>query len=418
MHVLLLGAGGREHALAWRLSQSPLLSRLTLAPGNPGMKGLGTPVELITADVPAYAKTHRVDLVIVGPEQPLADGLADALADHGIPCFGPIAAGAQVETSKGYLKDLCAEHGIPAPGHARFTDPARATEYVRARPGPYVIKADGLASGKGVEIVSDLASAEATINAMLAGRFGAASKEIVIEEFLTGPEVSVFALTDGETVLSFGSAQDHKRAFDGDTGPNTGGMGGFSPSPHWTPALEEEVFATIIRPTVAALRARGIGYRGVLYAGLMLTANGPKLIEYNCRFGDPECQMLMLRLRSDVLHLAWATATGRLAGVAATFSDDPAALIVHAANGYPGTVTPGTRLRGLDAAAAVNGVKIFHAGTGADADGVFAKGGRVLNVAATGRDYGAALERAYAASALVDWPEGFYRRDIGAQWRS
>lgn len=416
MHILLVGGGGREHALAWKIAQSPLLTRLTLAPGNPGMAALGQCMDLAPGEVPAFAVQEGVDLVVVGPEAPLADGLADRLEEVGVPCFGPKADAARLETSKAFTNALCVEYHIPAPAYQSFIDATAAKAYLATLLSPYVIKADGLAAGKGVIIAATLEEAEAAVDDMLAGKFGTASKTIVVEEFLTGPEISVFALTDGESLLPFGSAQDHKRAFDGDLGPNTGGMGGFSPSPLFTPELERQVYETIIAPTLAALQAKEITYRGVLYAGLMLTKAGPKLIEYNCRFGDPECQMLLRRLQGDIVPALLGAATGNLAGMRLDWSQEAAANIVYATKGYPEGYDKGSVISGIDAAEE-SGAVVFHAGTKQVGDDLQAHGGRVLNITALGEDIGTALDYAYDAIAKIDWPEGFYRQDIGAAHR-
>ena len=411
MHVLLIGAGGREHALAWKIAQSPLVRRLTCAPGNPGTAAVAANVPM-PDDVPAWARAEGVDLVVVGPEQPLADGLADALAAAGIPCFGPTRAAARLETSKAFVKDLCAEAGIPTAASATFTDEAEAHAYLRGQPGPYVVKADGLASGKGVVIADALEDAEAAVADMIGGRFGEAGTRIVIEEHLSGPEVSVFALTDGESVLPFGTARDYKRAFDGDEGPNTGGMGAVSPPPGLDQATVDRVYAETIRPALDLMRARGTPYVGVLYAGLMLTEAGPKLIEFNCRFGDPECQLLMRRVRSDIVPALWGAATGRLGGVGLDWKPEAAALVVLAAKGYPGAYEKGSEIGGLSAAAETGAV-VFHAGTRADGERILANGGRVLNVTGLGPTVEDAVDAAYEGTKAIDWPEGFYRSDIG-----
>jgi phosphoribosylamine--glycine ligase len=418
MHILLVGGGGREHALAWKIAKSPLVSRLTCTPGNPGTGKLAQNVVLATDDITPFCRTESVDLVVIGPEAPLADGLGDDLAAAGIPCFGPTKAGARIETSKAFVKEIAREAGIPTAAAAEFTEAGAAREYLRTVDGPYVIKADGLAAGKGVVIAADRDEAERAVDHMLGGGFGEAGMRILIEEFLEGTELSVFALTDGETLLPFGAAQDHKRAFDQDRGPNTGGMGGFSPSPLETPALLEQAYAEIIRPTLAALRSKGTIYRGVLYAGLMLTAGGPKLIEYNCRFGDPECQILMRRVRSDIVPALWGAATGRLAGVALDWIPQAAANIVLATQGYPDAYSKGSVIHGLEEVEGIDDVVVFHAGT-AEMDGnLVAIGGRVLNVTALGETVGAALDKAYHAVETIDWPQGFYRKDIGKALRS
>ncbi len=419
MNILLIGSGGREHALAWALSASPLLTRLTCAPGNPGIAKLAHCVALDVSDhvaVIAFCRAERVDLVVVGPEAPLVAGLVDDLALAGIKAFGPTRAAARLEGSKGYTKDLCTEAGIPTAAYGRFTDRAAALAYLRRQGAPIVVKADGLAAGKGVTVAMTLAEAEAAVDACFAGSFGAAGAEVVIEEFLEGEEASFFALVDGETALALATAQDHKRAFDGDQGPNTGGMGAYSPAPVMTAAMVRRTMAEIIRPTAAAMKARGTPFKGVLFAGLMITPQGPKLIEYNVRFGDPECQVLMLRLKSDLLPALLAACDGVLKSFDLRWHEDAALCVVMAAKGYPGEVARGTEIRGLDAAARMEGVEIFHAGTKADGDRIRAHGGRVLNVTARGQTVTQARERAYAAVGRIDWPEGFCRRDIG--WRA
>ncbi|MGD9740155.1 MAG: phosphoribosylamine--glycine ligase [Bauldia sp.] len=418
MRVLLIGSGGREHALAWKLAQSPLVDRLYAAPGNPG---IAQSADLVAVDlrnhakVAAFCQINAIDLVVIGPEQPLVDGLADTLRADSIPVFGPSAAAAQLEGSKGFTKDLCAAAGIPTGRYRRFTDAGAAKTYAAAEGAPIVVKADGLAAGKGVVVAMTTAEAHAAIDACFAGGFGDAGSAIIVEEYLDGREASLFALSDGTTVIPFGTAQDYKRAGDGDTGPNTGGMGAISPAPALTSALVEEAMATIVRPTIAEMARRGTPFRGVLYAGLMLTADGPKLIEYNVRFGDPECQVLMRRLDSDLAEILLAVATGRLAGEAPEWSDGAAVTVVMAARGYPGSYEKGTAIRGIGAANGIAGVTVFHAGTKLGPDGgVIANGGRVLNVTATGMDAEEARRRAYGAVAAIDWPEGTFRSDIGA----
>jgi phosphoribosylamine---glycine ligase len=420
MRVLLLGSGGREHALAWSLSASPLLTELLCAPGNGGIAELAECIALDLADhaaVVALCRERGVDFVVVGPEMPLVAGLADALAAAGIKHFGPSKAAAQLEGSKGFTKDLCRDYAIPTAAYERFSDATRAKSYVASRNKlPIVVKADGLAAGKGVVIAETRGEADAAIDACFGGAFGAAGTEVVVEEFLDGEEVSFFALSDGRSVLALASAQDHKRVGDGDTGPNTGGMGAYSPAPIMTPQMTERVLAEIVRPTVAAMAARGMPFRGVLFAGLMIGADGPKLIEYNVRFGDPECQVLMLRLRSDLLPALIATADGVLDAVDLRWRDDAALLVVMAARGYPGSYGKGDAIGGLAAAAALPGVEIFHAGTRREGDRILADGGRVLGVTGHGSTIAQARERAYAAVDAIDWPGGFCRRDIG--WRA
>jgi len=420
MKVLLVGSGGREHALTWKIAQSPLLTRLVCAPGNPGMAALGEvrPVGATDVDgLAALALEIEADLVVVGPEAALEAGLADRLERLGIPCFGHSAAAARLETSKAFTKDFCARHDLPTAGYGVFERPDDAKAALDRFKPPYVIKADGLAAGKGVAIAETREAAEAAIEDMLDGRFGAAGARVVIEEFMAGEEASLFALCDGQTSLLFGAAQDHKRAFDGDLGPNTGGMGTYSPAPVLTAALQEEADRTIVRPTVLNMAREGVPCRGVLYAGLMLTDTGPKLVEFNVRFGDPECQALMLRLQSDLLPYLHAAATGRLAELPAPqWSDEAAICVVMAARGYPDKPVAGSVIRGAEEDFGPD-VTVFHAGTSRDADGTLrAAGGRVLNVCARGATLGEARARAYAAIDRIDWPEGFFRTDIG--WRA
>ena len=418
MNILLLGGGGREHALAWKLAQSPGLDTLYAAPGNPGIAQHATLVDLDAADHRAvldFCIRHSIGLVVIGPEAPLVDGLADNLRTMGVPVFGPNRKAAQLEGSKGFTKDLCKRANIPTAAYVRVTSKDGAIAALDDFALPVVIKADGLAAGKGVIIAQSREEALEALDSMFSGAFGAAGEEVVLEEFMTGEEASFFALTDGSAILPFGSAQDHKRVGDGDTGPNTGGMGAYSPARILTPDLEQQVIDTIIRPTVDSLAAEGMPYSGVLYAGLMLTEAGPKLIEYNARFGDPECQVLMSRFDGDLAALLLAVAQGRLADQGPVALAERAALtVVMAANGYPGTPEKGGRIAGLDAAERA-GAKIFHAGT-ADRNGsLVANGGRVLNVTATGNSVAAAQAAAYAAVDAIDFPSGFCRRDIG--WR-
>ncbi|HZG10063.1 MAG TPA: phosphoribosylamine--glycine ligase [Allosphingosinicella sp.] len=419
MNVLLLGTGGREHALAWKLVQSPRLTRLFAAPGNPGINQHAAPVDLDPCDhraVVDFCRKNSIGLVVIGPEAPLVDGLADNLRTMGFCVFGPNKAPAQLEGSKGFTKDLCARHAIPTARYARASDRLAAEAALQDFLLPVVIKADGLAAGKGVVIAETQSQAEAAIAAMFDGTYGGAGASVVIEEFLEGEEASFFAITDGETVLPFGSAQDHKRVGDGDTGPNTGGMGAYSPAAILTPELQARAMADIVQPTVEALAAQGTPYSGILYAGLMLTAEGPKLIEYNARFGDPECQVLMMRMEGDLLDLLHATARGRLAEAEPPRLSGQAALtVVLAARGYPGSPQTGGTIGRLDDAAAGEGVQIFHAGTALRGDTLVAAGGRVLNVTALGASVAEARQRAYAALEAVDFPSGFCRRDIG--WR-
>lgn len=419
MNLLLIGSGGREHALAWALSASPLLDKLYCAPGNAGIADVAECVRLDPADhaaVMGFCREHNVELVVIGPEAPLVAGLGDALGAAGIRYFGPTKAAAQLEGSKGFTKDLCREANIPTAAYGRFSDAESAKTYLAAQSVPIVVKADGLAAGKGVIIATTREEAEAAVDACFSGTFGAAGSEVVVEEFLDGEEASFFALCDGETALALVSAQDHKRVGEGDTGPNTGGMGAYSPAPVMTPEITDRVMREIIVPTVETMAKRGTPFKGVLFAGLMITANGPKLIEYNVRFGDPETQVLMMRLKSDLLAALLATADGVLKDFDLRWSEDAALTVVMAANGYPGTPTKGTEIKGLEAAKLVPNVEIFHAGTRRDGDRLLADGGRVLNVTGRGRTVAEARDAAYAAIAKIDWPGGFYRSDIG--WRA
>lgn len=418
MNILLLGSGGREHALAWKLAQSPLCQTLWAAPGNPGIAEVASCIDLDVTDhaaVIAFCEANVIGLIVIGPEAPLVDGLGDALRAEGFSVFGPNQKPAQLEGSKGFTKDLCERAGIPTAGYERVSSEAAAMAALAKFGAPVVIKADGLAAGKGVTVAMTMDEAEEAVREIFSGRFGDAGAEAVIEEFMEGEEASFFALTDGSTIVPFASAQDHKRVGDGDTGPNTGGMGAYSPAPVLTPALEAEVLERIIAPTVRTLENEGIPYSGVLFLGVMLTAQGPKLIEYNCRFGDPECQVMMMRLESDLVELLHACADNRLAAIETPkFSQDTALTIVMAADGYPGTPAKGGAIAGIDKADAL-GAKVFHAGT-ALKDGVLvASGGRVLNVTARGASVTEAQAKAYAAVDAIDFPTGFCRRDIG--WR-
>jgi phosphoribosylamine---glycine ligase len=418
MNILLIGSGGREHALAWKIAASPLCDRLLIAPGNPGTAECGTNIAVDSADHPAVievCKEQSIDLVVVGPEAPLVAGIVDDLEARGIAAFGPTKAAARLEGSKAFAKELCRDAGIPTASFARFTNPQAAKAYVRGKGAPIVIKADGLAAGKGVVVAATLEEASAAIDDILGGRFGALSAEIVIEEFLSGEEASLFALCDGVTALPFGTAQDHKRAYDGDKGPNTGGMGAFSPAVVVDDALAERVMEAMIRPTLVAMAARGTPFRGFLYAGLMITREGPKLIEYNCRFGDPECQVLMPRLMTDLVTAMLAARDSVLNKFTARFSPVCTVGVVLAARGYPGNFTRGDVIGGLAAAASIEGVSIFHAGTQITSNGVVANGGRVLTVVGEGKSFEQAHARAYAAVAAIDWPGGFHRSDVGAR---
>src|ERR1700760_3676571 len=418
MHILLLGSGGREHALAWKIAASPLVTKLWCAPGN---AGIAREAECVALDVTNHAaviefcRKNEVELVVVGPETPLAAGIVDDLTAASIKAFGPGKQAAQLEGSKGFTKDLCSEVNIPTGPYKRFNNAADALAYVRAQGAPIVVKADGLAAGKGVVVAKTLAEAEAAIAMMFEGAFGAAGAEVVIEEFLSGREISFFALCDGETAIPLASAQDHKRVFDHDQGPNTGGMGAYSPTPFVTPTIHDAIMAKIILPTVRGMKARGTPFCGVLYAGVMLTADGPKLFEYNVRFGDPECQVLMLRMMSDLVPALLASCDGELKHFDIRWFDDPALTVVMAAKGYPGDYARGTRIEGLDDAARIEGAEIFHAGTVAKDGAILANGGRVLNVCASGKTVSEAQQRAYQAVDRIRWPEGFCRRDIGSQ---
>ncbi|MBW9063945.1 phosphoribosylamine--glycine ligase [Rhizobium herbae] len=417
MRVLLIGSGGREHALAWKLAQSPLLTALYAAPGNPGIGEEATLVDFDIADdsaVLAFCRRESIDFVVVGPEAPLVAGLADTLRTSGIAVFGPSAAAAQLEGSKGFTKDICAKYGIPTGAYQRFTSAEPARAYVRVQGAPIVIKADGLAAGKGVTVAMTLDEALEAVDSCFAGTFGAAGAEVVVEAYLDGEEASFFCLCDGKTALPLASAQDHKRVGDGDTGPNTGGMGAYSPAPVMTAQMVERTMREIIEPTIAGMADSGQPFTGVLFAGLMITAKGPELIEYNVRFGDPECQVLMMRLKSDLLPLLYAAATGSLANVSADWRNEVALTVVMASKGYPGSYeknTPIGKLPPEDAA-----TKVFHAGTALKDGQLVATGGRVLNVTAMGPNVSAAQSAAYAALDRVEWENGFCRRDIG--WRA
>ena len=412
MNILILGSGGREHALAWKIAASPLVDQLYCAPGNAGIARDAQCVALDLADhsaIIAFCREHAIELVVVGPEGPLVAGIVDDLEHAGIKAFGPTRAAARLEGSKGFTKDLCREHRIPTADYRRFTSAADAKQYVRSRGAPIVVKADGLAAGKGVVVAQTVAEAESAIDATL----GEAGAGLVIEQFLTGEEASFFVLCDGSVALPLASAQDHKRAFDGDEGPNTGGMGAYSPAPVMTPELSQRALDEIVLPTIRAMHDLGCPYRGVLYAGLMITADGPKLIEYNARFGDPECQVLMLRLMSDLVPALVAACDGMLKTFDLRWLPEAALTVVMAARGYPGDYAKGSIISGLEQAEKVDGVEIFHAGTRRERANVVANGGRVLNVSALGNSVSEARTRAYAAIDRIRWPEGFCRRDIG-----
>ena len=413
--ILVLGSGGREHALCWKIAQSPLVDKLYCAPGNGGTAAVAENTALDAADhdaVIGFCRDKAVSLVVIGPEAPLVAGLADDLAAAGIAAFGPGKIAAQLEGSKGYTKDLCAEADIPTAAYGRFDNACAALDYLDTQTAPIVVKADGLAAGKGVIIAEDMPTAKDAVEDIFDGAFGDAGAELVVEEFMTGEEASFFVLCDGETALPLATAQDHKRVGDGDTGPNTGGMGAYSPAAIMTPALIEQTMDTIIKPTLAAMARRGAPYRGVLYAGLMLTPEGPKLVEYNARFGDPECQVLMLRLKSDIVPALKAAASGSLQDISLEWYDEKAMTIVMAAQGYPGAYDKGSVINGLDAVS--EDIVVFHAGTARAEDGtVTATGGRVLNVTARGKTVAQAQANAYAGVNMIDWPQGFCRRDIG-----
>ena len=420
MKVLVVGSGGREHALCWKLKQSPLLTGLYCAPGNAGIAQVAECVAInaeAVDDLAAFATARSIDLVVVGPEVPLVAGLADKCRAAGIKVFGPSAAAAELEGSKGFMKDMAAKAGIPTAWYGRFTDIEAARAFVRAKGAPIVVKTDGLAAGKGVVVAMSLDEALAAIDTMMGDKvFGAAGDELVIEEFLDGEECSFFALCDGTNAVALAAAQDHKRVGDGDTGPNTGGMGAYSPTPVVTPDLQARIMETCILPLVRTMAAEGKPYTGVLFAGIMVTANGPKLLEYNVRFGDPECQVLMARLKSDLLPVLLAGAEGRLEGVTLEWRDDVALVVVMAAKGYPGPYEKNTVIGGLEAAAGVDGVIVLHAGTAARDGRTVATGGRVLGITAIGPTVSEARRRAYEAVDRLDWPEGFCRRDIA--WRA
>ncbi len=421
MKILVVGSGGREHALCWAIAASPLCETLYCAPGNAGIAEEAECVDIGAEDVGGlvrFACDNAIDLVVVGPEGPLVLGLVDQLTEAGIKAFGPTAAAAELEGSKGYTKDLCAKYDIPTGAYQRFTEIDAARAYIEEQGAPIVIKADGLAAGKGVTVAQTVEEAlAAAADALEGNRFGEAGAEIVVEEFLDGEEVSVFAICDGESSLTLAAAQDHKAAYDGDTGPNTGGMGAYSPAPVMTEALAAEIQETVIRRTVEAMKSEGRPYTGILYAGLMITEAGPQLIEYNARFGDPECQVLMMRLKSDLLPALVAACDGVLETFDLRWYDETALTVVLAAEGYPGSYDKGTEIRGVDAAETDESVKVFHAGTARDENGLLtAIGGRVLNVTALGGTVAEAQQRAYAAINRIDWPQGFCRRDIG--WRA
>jgi phosphoribosylamine--glycine ligase len=421
MKVLVVGSGGREHALCWAIAASPLCERLWCAPGNAGIARVAHCVAIGAGDIDglvAFARDNAIDFVVVGPEAPLVAGLVDRLEQAGVKAFGPTAAAAVLEGSKGFMKDLCAKYGIPTAAYRRFDDADRAKAFIRKQGAPIVVKADGLAAGKGVVVARTEAEALDAVDAIMAERaFGDAGAEIVVEECLDGEEASFLAICDGTNFVPLASAQDHKPVGEGDTGPNTGGMGAYSPAPVVDAAMERTIVDTVIAPTVAAMAAEGRPFKGVLYAGLMIGPDGPKVLEFNTRFGDPECQPLMVRLMSDLLPCLVAARDGVLEDFDLRWHDEAALCVVMAARGYPGAYDKGTEIKGLDAADAVPGVTVFHAGTDRSDDGrIVAVGGRVLGVTATGATIADARARAYEAIDRIDWPDGFCRRDIG--WRA
>ncbi|WP_295532946.1 phosphoribosylamine--glycine ligase [uncultured Thioclava sp.] len=419
MNILVLGGGGREHALAWAIKQNPKCDRLIVAPGNAGIAQIADCAAIDPSDTAAVlelCEANAIDFVVIGPEAPLAAGVADALRDQGYLTFGPSAEAARLEASKAFTKEICDACDAPTAGYARFSDAQAAKEYVRQQGAPIVIKADGLAAGKGVIMGMTLDEALDGIDEIFGGAFGDAGTEVVIEEFMEGEEASLFILCDGTDILPIGGAQDHKRVGEGDTGPNTGGMGAYSPAPVLTPEIEEKALAEIVRPTVAEMARRGTPFQGVLYAGLMIKDGQPRLVEYNVRFGDPECQVLMLRLGAQVLDLLLACAEGRLGEMRAQWAPDHAITVVMAAQGYPGAYQKGSEISGLDALPGDSFHMVFHAGTSSKDGQILANGGRVLNVTARGTSLQEARDRAYAMVDAIDWPEGFVRRDIG--WRA
>jgi phosphoribosylamine--glycine ligase len=421
MKILVVGGGGREHALCWAISASPLCTKLYCAPGNAGIAQVAECVDVGAEDIPgqvALAQRLKIDFVVIAPDAPLVAGMADAFAEAGIRAWGPTRAAARLEGSKSFTKELCRANNIPTAAYEHFTDPARAEAYIRKQGAPIVVKADGLAAGKGVIIAETVEQAVEAVRDMLSGnKFGAAGSSVVIEEFMQGEEASFFALSDGEHVLPLLGAQDHKRAFDGDKGRNTGGMGAYSPAPVFDAALQKRTMDEIVMPTIRAMAGAGTPFKGVLYVGLMIDPKGnPRLVEFNCRFGDPECQVLMLRLKSDLLPALIASAEGGLKHLDLRWSTDVAITVILATRGYPDSYPRGSEIRGLEAAAKVEGVTIFHAGTKRDGDRILANGGRVLNVCATAPTIEEARKRAYTAVDLIDWPEGFCRRDIA--WRA
>ncbi|MFW8636305.1 phosphoribosylamine--glycine ligase [Cribrihabitans pelagius] len=419
MNILILGGGGREHALAWAVMQNPKCDKLIVAPGNAGIAQIADCASLDIGDggaVAGFAEENAIDFVIIGPEAPLAAGVADRLREAGVLVFGPSEAAARLEASKRFTKEICDAAGAPTAGYGHFTDAEAAKAYVKAQGAPIVVKADGLAAGKGVIVAMQEQEALDAIDGMFGGAFGGAGAEVVIEEFMEGEEASLFVLVDGEEVLPIGTAQDHKRVGEGDSGPNTGGMGAYSPAPVLSAAIEEKAIEKIVKPTMKVMAERGMPYQGVLYAGLMIRDGVPRLVEYNVRFGDPECQVLMMRLGAQALDLMHAAAEGRLGDARVNWGEDHAITVVMAAEGYPGAYRKGTEIRGLDSLPEDSSNMVFHAGTKSEDGKVLAAGGRVLNVTARGGSLQEARDRAYAMVDALDWPEGFCRRDIG--WRA
>ncbi len=419
MNILILGSGGREHALAWAVMQNPKCDKLIVAPGNAGIAQIAECADLDIMNggaVAVFAEANAIDFVIVGPEAPLATGVADRLRDAGVLVFGPSEGAARLEASKSFTKEICDASNAPTAGYGHFTDPEAAKAYICEQGAPIVVKADGLAAGKGVIMAFDIQTALDAIDDMFGGAFGGAGAEVVIEEFMEGEEASLFVLCDGENILSMGSAQDHKRVGDGDTGPNTGGMGAYSPAPVLSAEIEARAMEQIVQPTMAEMAKRGMPYQGVLYVGLMIKNGQPRLVEYNVRFGDPECQVLMMRLGAQAMDLMHAAAEGRLNDTRVNWGDDHAITVVMAANGYPGSYEKGSEINGLDALPENSKNMVFHAGTKAEGGAILASGGRVLNVTARGDTLQEARDRAYAMVEAIDWPGGFYRNDIG--WRA
>ena len=420
MKVLVVGSGGREHALAWAIAKSPRCQKLYCAPGNGGISQVADCIDIDAEDLDGlvdFALDKKIEFVVIGPEMPLVLGLADRLTEAGIKAFGPSAKAAMIEGSKGLMKDFCATYEVPTADYGRFDECEAAKEYIRVHGAPIVVKANGLAAGKGVILCRNENEAYAAIDhMMIEDQFGAAGAEVVIEEVMEGEEASFFALVDGEQALPLVGVQDHKAAFDGDQGPNTGGMGAYTPAPVFDAVLEKEVMERIIKPTIKGLAAEHTPYTGVLYAGLMITTEGPKLIEYNCRFGDPECQALMVRLKSDALDMLLAAAEGRLINITPKWSPDTALTVVMATEGYPGHYEKGSEIKGLEEAERIEGITVFHASTDYKKGKTIAQGGRVLNITAIAPTAKEAQEKAYEAIKKIDWPQGFYRKDIG--WRA